>query len=260
MLIDNYREFLSTAISAGTKFVSSAEFCDTNSSDVSLIKHDVHSAFNVSIELASHEQSLGAASTFYFLEPTHKSLHRVDKKQIEETIYAVADMGHNIGLHLDVHDTLEKHGDLYAGLSEIKDWLENCSKKAVIDVNLHGNTELRKLYGSPKGLLKLRKNSSKAVPHKIEVAGKYVSMRASYDKQTIAENIGLRYWADARVYKEGTLVASNAYLSDNSGRLRCNLNKKRYFEVNDFNCISKTQLKTLTSARAILLVHPQFYT
>ncbi len=260
MLINNYRDFLSNAVFAGAKFVGAADFCNTNSSEVSMIKHDVHSAFDVSMKLASHERDFGAISTFYFLEPTHKSLNRVDRKQIEETIFAVADMGHNIGLHLDVHDTIEKHGDLYAGLSEIKNWLENCSKKAVINVNLHGNTQLRKLYGSPKGLLKLRKNSSKAVPHKFEVTGKYVPMKARYDKQTIGENIGLSYWADGKLYKDGTLAATNAYLSDNSGKLICNLNKKRYFEVDDFNCISETQLKDLTSARALLLVHPQFYT
>ena len=126
MLISNYRDFLASAVELGTKFISAAEFCAPELKSCSLIKHDVHHAFATSVEMAILESELAVTSTFYFMEPTHKLLQKFSKTHIEETISTIANLGHCIGIHLDIHDTLEKHGDLYHGIANIKEWLDEC--------------------------------------------------------------------------------------------------------------------------------------
>ena len=106
-------------------------------------------------------------------------------------------LGHSIGFHCDIHHLLDTTTvDLYSSVQNICSDYSNEIKAPISSINLHGNTKLRKLYGSPKALLKHREEDDEAIYHVIPATGKYVDLQSRYSMQSFAEKCGLEYWCD----------------------------------------------------------------
>lgn len=257
---NDYRKFLESVLNSGGFFGGAQSFSEGLSRHL-LLKHDVHNAFDKSIELARIENDLGVTSVFYILDPPHP-LHRGRSfNEISEFISKIDNLGHEIGIHCDVHHLMEtKSVDLYQAVGGVLSDFSRFTSRKIESINLHGNTKARQQFGSPKAVLRKLKNDSEAIPHKFPAIGKYADLKGFFSLEEFGSLFGLKYWCDGVFFKDGIRIKSNAYLSDNSSRIVCSsIDRNNNFAVDEYSLIGEESINFLAMGRAIFLVHPELF-
>ena len=100
--MDHYREILTSALESDYKFVGFTQ-TDLSGDRVIYLRHDVDLSFLCAVEMAEVEASLGIRSTYLFLN--NSPFYSLHEDRVIEGIYEIKEMGHWIGLHIDLPES-----------------------------------------------------------------------------------------------------------------------------------------------------------
>jgi len=93
-----YKELLEAFLTQGYYFKKFEEFNVTESCQV-VLRHDIDFNVQMAFKMATLEKDLGVKSTYYFLLASDS--YNLLSKETSDSIKAIQDMGHSIGLHFD---------------------------------------------------------------------------------------------------------------------------------------------------------------
>jgi hypothetical protein len=100
---DRYRAFLDAVQEGGYRFTSFSD--DGGEPGVMLLRHDIDKRVASAREIAEIEREAGARASFFFL--LRSPLYSLLEPQTVEDIWAIAAMGHWVGLHCDERRMLQ---------------------------------------------------------------------------------------------------------------------------------------------------------
>lgn len=227
-----------------------------------LIKHDIHHDLDKTIELACREFSLGIRAV-YFALPNHSLSKKYFGSQYMWNIFErIVSMGHEVGLHLDLHDLILNHGDLMVG---IKYNIDLFTEHGIMirSANLHGNTAHRKLYGSPKAFIRKLDSDQKPLRHIFPISDKnFLKFQASLSLEALAREYGILNWIDSEFFREGKRINIPSNCTDNSGSFRVGHNHKNILRTEPFKIDDDFCAKLASHCKestTLFLIHPQYY-
>ena len=174
----------------------------------------------------------------------------------------IVEMGHELALHLDLHQLVMRYGDLSTGVRET---IEIFRKEgfAIQTANIHGNTGLRRLYGSPKALIRRMDNDVEPLKHKFPMIGSdFRKHYASLSLETLALDHGILNWIDSGFFRAGRNLKVAGNCTDNSGSQHYGMNGRNLLKTAPYSIDSKFTEKLAEYCRettSIFLLHPQFY-
>jgi peptidoglycan/xylan/chitin deacetylase (PgdA/CDA1 family) len=260
----DFGKFLTILSRLGVRFVSPPAFiegCKAGSSaGLSLMKHDVHSDLERAQTLAEIEAGSNVKATFFFLGE-HDLSPFYDSARFWDTVQSIHSLGHEIGVHVDAHDMILRFGCVMLGIKRIQDAFLARAGIRIVAANLHGNTALRREYGSAKALFKSRSTDTMAIPHRFPLVGEKFSPYAGrYSLDTMAEMLGLDYWLDPTIYYKGEQISVPIFVSDNPGVLRASRESTKITEIqfSDIGRALQPELVVeLISKPSQFLMHPQ---
>jgi SAM-dependent methyltransferase len=222
---------------------------------VSLVKHDIHHDLRRAERMAAAEAEQGVVGVYFMMGPSPHNAAWFDLPYAWEALRRVGDMGHAIGYHVDVMDTIAHSRDLYRGM----EWMlrkfaaEGLTLEAV---NCHGNTN----YAGT-GLTSsdfFAETCRAAAPRADATFGPHVG---AYSFAAIADRFGLRYWLDSQPSDAGRPIAGVTYVTDNSSALTVILPERRLASAKlDLDPAFQTAAAPiLAQHNTLILLHPQFY-
>lgn len=260
----DYRSFLENLRESGVKFVDANEFVDAclnhRAAALSLLKHDAHHDLESCLVVAELEARLGIKSVFFFLGK-HPLADYYGTERFWESIRSIKSLGHEIGVHADLHELISEFGCALSGIRKIQEDFKANAGVTINSGNLHGNTAARKLHGSPKAFLKAKSSDREALRHKFPQIGEtYKSYRGRYALDSFSEELGLDYWLDPNIFFKGQKIRVPVFVSDNSLTIRLSRKPSTKIEIpfaqvgrkpsNDF-------IRELTEHGSQFLIHPQ---
>lgn len=261
----DYRKFLTTLLEGGMRFEHANNFVSSvhsgSGASTVFIKHDVHHDLKSCLVVGDIEKSIGVRSTFFFLGDHQLTKRYNNTKEYWQAVEQLLSQGHEIGVHVDAHDLLEKHGCLIRGIQSIVDLFKNNVGFQISAGNFHGNTTLRKLYGSPKAMVKARASDVHPLTHRFRMIGdKYRNFYAYYSLEQISTATGIHCWFDSECYHRGELLPVKGYITDNSGEVRGTNSSGKIWSSN-FQPFNHNDTKNLIESIRIepyqMLIHPQ---
>jgi hypothetical protein len=260
----DYQAFLANLNESGIKFVGAEEFVDVclnhHAAGISLLKHDVHQDLDACLTVADIEARLGIKSVFFFLGK-HSLADYYGSGYFWESVRSIKNLGHEIGLHADLHELIAESGCALSGIRKIQDDFLANAGITFNSGNLHGNTAARKLNGSPKALLKAKSSDREALTHKFpQIGEKYKSYRGYYALDSFSEELGLHYWLDPKIYFKGQNVPVPVFVSDNARTIRLSKKPSTTIEI-PFCRVGKKPgrefVEELKRNASQFLIHPQ---
>jgi len=260
----DYEALLSKMLGAGLQFQLPAELSHAieqgTAAACGVMKHDVHHDLDACLVAARIESVLGVKSVFFFLGEHDLTRKFHGTPRFWQAIEEIVSLGHEIGIHTDAHDLLERHGDLEQGMAHVMEDFRKHAGVRITSGNLHGNTALRQIHGSPKAMIKARNDDAKSIPHKFPMLGdKFLRYENFYSLENFSKTLGIDCWLDARVYWRGNRLPVDAYLTDNSSALRLLLEKKNAWIVPFAEVVSmgEESFAPLAKRPFQVLFHPQ---
>jgi hypothetical protein len=109
---NDYEHFLKSATNWGFQILPLNEFIKSNTEKIIGMRHDIDQSLNHSLNIAKIENQANVRATYFVLHTakyfyTDISRKKINKKLISTLKYLQNDLGHEIGLHLDLM-TIEK--------------------------------------------------------------------------------------------------------------------------------------------------------
>jgi hypothetical protein len=138
-----YRECLRLA-NARFRFISYSEYRDKG--HVCLWRHDIDTSPQRALALAKIEAQENVFSTYFFL--FHSDRYNAFDYQIRDIMFALIDLGHQVGLHFDpmyYGDSINSFTDLERNLIKEKEMLSDIIKKEILAFSFHNPTTNRLL-------------------------------------------------------------------------------------------------------------------
>jgi len=260
----DYETLLSKMLQMGFRFHLPAELAHMiqqgSAATCGVMKHDVHHDLDGCLIAARIEAGLGVRSVYFFLGEHDLTRKFHNTPQFWQAVEEIASLGHEIGIHTDAHDLLERHGDLEQGIAHVLDEFRRNTGVRITSGNLHGNTALRKLYGSPKAMIKARNGDAKPIPHEFPMLGdKFRRYENFYSLENFSETLGIDCWLDVKVYWRGNHLPIDAYLTDNSSALRLLFEKKNAWIMpfEDVASAKNDSFSQMIGRPFQVLIHPQ---
>jgi hypothetical protein len=187
------------------------------------IKLDLHRNIVRPREVAARMRAAGVPGLFLMMPRHPFNAAFFDAQETWKTLAAIRDMGHEIGLHLDVFNVLKVHGDLYEGLAIL---LEDFTRRGfpIRAATLHGDTRahltergLRRLdfFVEDQGISRWDGIAPEGEEYLVAHIGRY-----SYAE--LATRFGIRYLSERVFRVDGKLLVEPAllYASDNARALQ----------------------------------------
>ncbi len=252
--------------SAGCQTLTATKFYEScvsgNMAGNCLIKHDIHSDMRRTLNFAKMESDLEIQSV-YFAMPSHKLTVTYFGSDYMWGVYdEIVNMGHELALHLDLHDLIIRYGDIENGIIETIKLFESNGFQ-IETANLHGNSTLRKLYGSPKAFLKKRNRDSESLSHIYPICDEsFNKYYASVSLEGLAQRYGIYNWVDTAFFREGEKQNVLCYCSDNSGSIKLGCAGSNKVESTDYIIESDTSAQIARHCKnvaSLFLLHPQYY-
>jgi len=232
-----------------------------------LIKLDLHRQIRRPLEVARLLGEKGVPGLFLMM-PRHPFNEAFfDAPETWTILRAIADGGHEIGLHLDVFNLLRTFGNLYEGVAAAVDDFHKRGF-AVRAATLHGDTRKHLLE---RGLVRedfFEEDAARSTwDGKPPVGEEYLTEHVRrYSYRTLAQEFGIVYLAEERFRRDGNLIgeAPLTYASDNSHSLQIrNLARggllaapERFRIPPEF---ARTAAEALRAQPFLALFHPQWF-
>ena len=107
--IKHYEEILETAKRLGYGFCDFTGKRRTPGKKLYL-RHDVDLSLAMALEIARVDHALGVSSTFFVLNEC--DFYSILDGETIDQVKSISDLGHDVGLHIDVRDTVSRGADL----------------------------------------------------------------------------------------------------------------------------------------------------
>lgn len=236
----------------GIDFVFPEEFtADPPARGLAVLKHDIHHDLDRAEDMARAEHAHAIAGIYFMMGPHERNVHYYGSKRAWQQLRSIQDMGHRIGLHLDIFDAI-KRGGLYEFIAETVAAFSDQGIQVRYG-NSHGNTKYQALgIASSDFFCEIAQSSAHA-------AGPISSHVAAYSLKDISDRFGIRYWVDSRMWDGGKRVRRALYVTDNNGDIRIpakNVSTAPFRVDDDFVTASTS---VLSEARTLILLHPQWH-
>ncbi len=183
-----------------------------------LVKLDIHHSIRRALELGHLLKQQNVPGLYLMMHRHALSADYYDAPYTWEVLRELAGMGHEIGLHLDPFHMVREYGDLYKGTAEALADMRGRGL-TIRAATLHGDTAVhlraRKLFAFDFfEEMKFRSTWDGEPPSSEPMFAEHVGR---YSFKTLAEQHGLRWFAEANFVADGEVLTSQplAYLSDN---------------------------------------------
>lgn len=218
-----------------------------------VLKHDIHHDMRRTLAMAEAEAAAGLHGLYFMMGPHELNAKFLDDPTTWERLRRIVDLGHRLGLHLDVLDTILTHGDLYEGVASI---VERFTAEGfdLRYANCHGNSALQALGLRPDSVFRELGGDGSSTEG---VAEQWRVHVGRYALSEMASRFGIEYWIDGNVRRAGELVSRPRYVSDNSGALKTAGLRSKPYEIDDAFATALAQ--DLRDRDALILLHPQFH-
>jgi hypothetical protein len=230
-----------------------------------LVKLDIHHSIRRALEVGRILKQQNVHGLYLMMHRHALSADYYDAPYTWEVLRELAGMGHEIGLHLDPFHMIREYGDLYKGVGAALTDMRGRGL-AIRAATLHGDTSVhlraRKLFAYDFfAEMKFRSTWDGEPPSSEPV---FVEHVGRYSFKTLAEQYGLRWFAEANFVADGAVLSSQplAYLSDNRKTIALlntpngEINDATPFHISDdFAARAAEALKTQPF---LALFHPQW--
>jgi hypothetical protein len=230
-----------------------------------LVKLDIHHSIRRALEVGRLLKQQNVHGLYLMMHRHALSADYYGAPYTWEVLSELAAMGHEIGLHLDPFHMIREHGDLYKGTAEALADMRGRGL-TIRAATLHGDTSVhlraRKLFAYDFfEEMKFRSTWDGEPPSSEPVFAEHVGR---YSFKTLAEQHGLRWFAEANFVADGAVLPSQplAYLSDN--RKTMAVFNTAYGEISDTAPFRISGEFTARAAEALktqpflALFHPQW--
>jgi hypothetical protein len=227
-----------------------------------LIKHDIHHDLRRTINLAELESDLGVRSV-YFAIPEHElSKKYFGSRYMWHHFRRIVALGHELALHLDLHDLILKYGGIFEGIkATIRIFSENGFN--IETANLHGNTKLRKLFGSPKAFIKPLDSDTESLRHIYPICDeRFEPFQAALSLESLARDLGIINWIDSEFFRAGKKLKVPTNCTDNTGAFRMGHNRKNILKSEPYQidrAFCEKAAAHCNGSSTLFLIHPQYY-
>lgn len=220
-----------------------------------VLKHDIHHNIDRVLKLAKFEHALGISGLYFMMGP-----HEINRKIYgEESTWSklreVQSMGHRIGMHIDIVDSIIRRGNLY---DEIAENMEKFTKEGLVVryANAHGNTKLKEFSE-----YKASDFFQETARPLLDTLGDS-ALKGHWGRYSLAEigrRFGIEHWVDAGVYRAGQPLERLLYVTDNP-RAFAMPSKKLLSKQFDLDADFERDLViAVRTERVLMLLHPQWY-
>ncbi|HWA03019.1 MAG TPA: hypothetical protein VG819_05755 [Rhizomicrobium sp.] len=206
---------------AGAAFVPVDEFArrlEGEAGGFGLLKFDIHHSIRRALEVGEILKRRNVPALFLTMHRHPLSADWYDAPFAWQSLRALQDMGHEVGLHLDPFHLVRAHGDLDAGVSAALAELRGHGL-SIRAATLHGDTaqhlRARSLFAFDFfGELRFRSTWDGKAPDGEAFLAEHVNR---YSFSDLAREHGLRWFAEANFVADGRVLSAQplAYLSDN---------------------------------------------
>jgi hypothetical protein len=261
-------KLVSTLGASGTAFLPVDQFAERlkgTPGAFGLVKLDIHHSIRRALEVGRLLKQQNVHGLYLMMHRHALSADYYDAPYTWEVLSELASMGHEIGLHLDPFHMIREYGDLYKGTAEALADMRGRGL-AIRAATLHGDTAVhlraRKLFAFDFfEEMKFRSTWDGEPPSSEPVFAEHVGR---YSFKTLAEQHGLRWFAEANFVADGEVLSSQplAYLTDN--RKTMALLNTAYGEISDTAPFRVSEefppraAETLKAQPFLALFHPQW--
>ena len=95
-----FRELLAAVLQSKKRVCTVSSFAEDPLKPTITLRHDIDADLTASLWMASEEASCGIAATYYFM--VQSPVYNLLSRHALAVLHGIADLGHEIGLHLDV--------------------------------------------------------------------------------------------------------------------------------------------------------------
>jgi hypothetical protein len=224
--LDAFAAFLKDLRAADIALLPVDRFADEAAAPKRAIGHiklDLHRNIVRPLEVAARMKTAEVPGLFLMMPRHPFNQAFFDAASTWETLAAIRDMGHEIGLHLDVFNVLKEYGDLYKGLEIL---LEDFTRRGfpLRAATLHGDTRkhltergLRRLdfFIEDRAVTRWDGKPPEGEEYLVEHIGRY-----SYGE--LAARFGIRYLSERVFRVDGQVLGGHPlqYASDNARALQ----------------------------------------
>ncbi len=231
-----------------------------------ILKHDIHHDLRRAVLFAQAEAEAGIQGIYFMLGPHELNANYYDSPLNWQCLQYIQSLGHKIGLHIDLIDTILTYGDLYSGIKKIKAQFEE-NNIMINYANTHGNTKYR-THNSVLAagyFFKEAEETESISTENHKVPDVIRAHRKAYSLKELNEEFNISYWVDSNIIHKGKTITPTHNLSDNNKNLmfmRLNDENAPIFnsETYDIDDNFKQNVEAnLDHAFVLTLLHPQQY-
>jgi len=223
-----------------------------------ILKHDIHHNLDRAVELARLEHNAGIAGLFFMMGPHELNAKFYDNAKTWDQLREIQSLGHRLGLHVDVIDSILRRQDLYSDLTEI---LTRFSSEGLTLThgNSHGNTRFKSLGTRGLDFFSETVRPLKA-PADIDAEGRTIfDHLGRYSLKELGDRFGIHYWVDSQIFQDGARLKPTTYVTDNSRSVTIPVHKlsSKKFEL-DESFVAESK-RILSKTDSLILLHPQWH-
>jgi hypothetical protein len=232
------------------------------------VKFDIHGNLRRAVEISRMLDKVGIPGLFLMMQKHALNADWYDSAETWDMLHEIRDLGHEIGLHIDVYDLIRNYGDLHLGLEAV---LEQMRRRGftIRAATFHGDSsphiKAQRLHANDFFMRSFRWSKwSGKPPAGEEFFAEHVG---KYSRRKIWKEFGIEYFSELNFTRRGKRVSRSRllYVSDNTRTLEISnvgkgvakLSCAAQFRI-DEDWIEKA-VDMLAERPFMALMHPQWY-
>jgi hypothetical protein len=255
--IDDYVALLAELKARGVTFETLGEpdLASASSRKAHFIKHDIHHDMVNTLRVAEAEHRAGVRSTFFMMHECELNRKYFARRDTWEGLSRIRDMGHEIGLHIDGFDLVERFGDLGRGIEAARAAF-GAHGFTLRVANTHGNSDHQAKFDFE------TVNFFKELARPTPCTDAF--WMGHYARYSIAE-LGFRLWADTALWTAQTgEFLLDYFVTDNSRAINAGRMRASSWELEGAHFELSAELRfrladLVSDGSCLYLVHPQFF-